>query len=90
MKKKVNLEDPIQREAYWTEVAAKQILGKKIVLVRYLSQTEAEELGWNERPVVFQLDDGNVIIPSRDDEGNGGGALFTNDEKNSVLPVLYI
>ena len=87
-KKKIDLSDPVQRESYWTEVAAKQLLGKKIVRVRYLSQTEAEELGWNERPVVIQLDDGNLIYPSIDDEGNGAGVLFTNDKENLVLPIL--
>ena len=37
---------------------------------------------------VMQLDDGNLVYPSQDDEGNGAGALFTNDKKNPTLPVL--
>jgi len=88
-KKKVDLSDPVQREAYWTEVAAKQLLGKKIVGVRYLSLEESNELGWGTRCVVIQLDDGNLIYPSSDDEGNGPGSWFTNNESNPVLPVLY-
>lgn len=87
-KKKFDLSDPVQREAYWTEVASKQLLGRKIVAVRYLSLEEATELGWNERPVVIQLDDGNLIYPSQDEEGNGPGALFTNNNSDSVIPVL--
>jgi hypothetical protein len=87
-KKKVDLSDPVQREAYWTEVASKQLLGKKIVCVRYLKQDETSELGWDARTVIIQLDDGNLIYPAQDDEGNGPGAWFTNDEKNPVLPLL--
>ena len=72
----------------WTDVAKKQLLGRKIVDVRYMTQEEADDMGWYSRPVVFQLDDGNLIFPSADDEGNDGGALFTNDESNPTLPVL--
>ena len=75
-------------ETYWTGIAQAQLLGKKIVEVRYLSQEEADDLGWDERCVVIHLDDGNLILPSRDDEGNGAGSLFTNNEKNPTLPVL--
>jgi len=73
---------------YWTDIAKEQLLGKKIVDVRYLTAEEAEDLGWNERSVAFQTQDGLWFYPSRDDEGNGGGALFTSDEKQSCLPVI--
>tara|TARA_R100001443_G_scaffold12387_5_gene22016 strand:+ start:8372 stop:8623 length:252 start_codon:yes stop_codon:yes gene_type:complete len=72
----------------WTEVAADQLLGKQIVKVEYMTSEECGELGWYSRPVMFQLDDGNWIYPSQDDEGNNGGALFTNHKKDWVLPVL--
>ncbi len=72
----------------WTDIAKKQLLGRKITGVRYLSQEEADEMGWYHRPVVLQLDDGNIVYPSSDDEGNNGGVLFTNDVKNGVLPVM--
>ena len=75
-------------ELRWTRIAEKQLVGRKIVKVRYLSPEETEEMGWYSRPVVIQLDDGNIIYPSADDEGNDGGALFTNDELDPVLPVL--
>jgi len=55
-----------------------------------MSSQQCEELGWYSRPVMFQLDDGNWIYPSQDDEGNNGGALFTNDKKEWVLPVLSV
>jgi len=73
---------------YWNEVAQKQFVGRKIVGARYMTEAEAEDMGWDQRPVVLILDDGNQIFPSRDDEGNDGGALFTTDKTNDVLPVL--
>ncbi len=77
-----------QIEKKWTKVAQKQLLGKKIVRVRYMSKHEASGLGWFNRCVVIELDDGNVIYPSSDDEGNEAGALFTNNETEPTLPVL--
>lgn len=72
----------------WTEIAEKMLVGRKIVSVRYLSKEEQGEMGWYHRGVVIQLDDDNVIFPSRDDEGNDAGALFTNDKKYPTLPVI--
>jgi hypothetical protein len=75
-------------EKRWTDIASAQLLGRRIAYVRYMTDAEAKALGWYSRPVVLQLDDGNLIFPSQDDEGNGAGALFTNDDKQPVLPVL--
>ena len=74
----------------WNKIASDQLLGKQIIKVEYMTSKECEELGWYSRPVMFQLDDGNWIYPSQDDEGNNGGALFTNDKKEWVLPVLSL
>jgi len=75
-------------DAFWTEVARKQLLNRKIVDVRYLTTEEMENLGWYQRSVVMVLDDGNMIYPSQDDEGNDAGALFTCDASQPTLPVL--
>lgn len=75
-------------EDKWTKIASDQLLGKKIVAVRYISKEEMEEIGWCSRPIVFELDDGNLIFPSQDDEGNGAGSLFTTNKDNNVLPVI--
>ena len=72
----------------WEQIARQLLLNKKIVDVRYLTKEEAEDLGWDERVVAFQKEDGLWFFPSRDDEGNGGGALFTSDDKESCLPVM--
>ena len=73
---------------FWTDIAKKQLLNRKIVDVRYLTTEEMEYLGWYDRCVVIHLDDGNMIYPSQDDEGNGAGALFTCDASQPTLPVL--
>lgn len=75
-------------EKEWTEKAKALLLHKRIVNVRYLSKKEAEDMGWDSRGIAFQTNDGNWFFPSRDDEGNDCGALFTSDEKVGCLPVL--
>lgn len=75
-------------ETRWTNEARRQLEGRRIVKVRYMTAAEADSLGWGVRAVVMQLDDGNLIYPSADDEGNDAGALFTNNERQPVLPVI--
>jgi hypothetical protein len=77
-----------QLDTHWLEVAKKQLLFKRIVNVRYLTKKESEDMGWSGRPIAFQLNDGNWIYPSADDEGNEGGSLFTSDDKDPILPLL--
>jgi len=72
----------------WTKIAQDMLFGKKVTGVRYLSDEEMEEMGWDQKCVVIELDDGNLIYPSQDDEGNGPGALFTNSDKEPVLPII--
>jgi len=80
------------REEYWTKKAEAILLNKKIVGVRYLTKQEEEMLGWNYRCVVMELEDGTLVYPSKDDEGNDAGALFyqSSDKENDdyVLPVI--
>ena len=75
---------------HWESYAAKKLVGRKIVKVRYLTQEEVEDMGWDESAVVLQLDDGSLLFPSQDDEGNGAGAMFGQDAKGEdlTLPVI--
>jgi len=73
---------------HWCDVAKKLLLNRKIVGVRYLLDEEMELLGWDQRSIVLILDDGNMIFPSSDDEGNQAGALFTNNPDQPTLPTL--
>lgn len=77
-------------EKFWNKKAKGVLLGKTIVSVNYMTEKDAESLGWYKRPIVFKLNDGSICYLSCDDEGNDGGALFYSD-KNGVhdeLPVL--
>lgn len=74
--------------AHWNKIAADMLVGRKIVKVSYMDAKETEALGWCRRAVVIELDDGNLIFLSADDEGNGSGALFINGDRSSILFVL--
>jgi len=78
------------RTERWEQHATDKFVGRKIVGARYMTPEEAENMGWNKRPVVFQLSDGSLMYPSMDDEGNDGGALFgqTKGGKDITCPVL--
>lgn len=79
-----------EKEKAWVKRAERVLLNKKIVKVRWMTKSEQSATGWDgDRAIVLELDDGTLVYPSRDDEGNGPGALFTTDKKESVLPVLW-
>ena len=74
----------------WQDRAEKILLGRKIVKVEWLTDKECEDSGWYNKPICMLLDDGTWIYPSKDDEGNDGGALFTTSKVESCLPVMSI
>ena len=78
----------------WTDIASKMLIGMKITRAYYMSEADAEKLGWEQRPVILELkgEDGRELqlFPMQDDEGNDGGALATSDDENEVLPVLWV
>ena len=85
--------NPVKLENYWTKLAGNVLLGKKIVHVKYMSEEEAEEFGWDYRPVAFKLDDGTWVVAQSDDEGNDGGVLYySHKDQNKYddwcMPVL--
>ena len=57
-------------EIQWIQRISKLLVGKKIVKVEYMNQTDAEEQGWYKRPIQIRLEDGTWLTPSQDDEGN--------------------
>ena len=72
----------------WGKDASKKLVGKTIKEVRYLNTKEMEGMYWdNSAPVIF-FTDGSYIFPSRDDEGNGAGALFTSFKALPTIPVI--
>lgn len=75
---------------HWNDTAAKILKGRTITDVFYMSQEEADELGWQGRGIVLVLDDGSQVIPQTDDEGNDAGALsWANPDGYQILPVLH-
>ncbi len=73
-------------EQKWNKINEKQLVGKTIKSVRYMSNEEAQETMWYNRPVVIEFTDGSYIIPQSDDEGNDGGAIYCSD--GSIIPVM--
>jgi hypothetical protein len=72
----------------WAVKCNKVLKGRTITSVRYMTDDEMNSLGWYSKAIVIQLDDGNLIFPSADDEGNDAGALFTNHEDLPTIPVI--
>ena len=80
-------------EKQWTKYAKKHLKGRTIIQLRYMTDKEADGIGWVSRPLVLQLDNGSIIFPSQDDEGNDGGTLFGQNRDNEDLltfPVLRL
>ena len=75
-------------EQYWTEKTAKHLVGKKIVKVEYFPKDMMEDMMWHSRPIAIHLEDGNIITPQMDDEGNDGGAMLTTFEDLGTIPVI--
>ena len=67
------------------------IEGAKITKVRSMTDAEYQREYWDNdhnNPVyVLELDNGAVVFPSRDYEGNGGGALFGADKNGNGFTV---
>ena len=79
-------------EKKWTEDIEKQLVGRKIVKVEYMPTEMAKDnFYWFNRPIILTLDNGSEIIPSSDDEGNDGGALFFYSKGDwQTFPVLGV
>ena len=75
-------------ETRWNKKASSILLGKTITLVRYMNGHEQEDMGWYNKAVVMHLNDGTVLFPTQDDEGNGPGALDTTYGILPIIPVI--
>ena len=74
----------------WEEKISKQLVGRKIVEVRWMTKEEADDSYWDYQPVLLILDDGTALCPMSDDEGNESGAIACMGEKVEVetIPVM--
>ena len=73
-------------------VACQELLGRRIVEVRYLNADECQRLMWDRTSVVLVLDDGTTVYAARDAEGNDAGALHgvSKSGEEFVLPELNL
>ena len=77
------------KKNYWQDLVNKHLVGKKIVKVEWLSPKETDNLfGWSQQPCEIYLDNGTVLTPSQDDEGNDAGAIFTNLKELPTIPTF--
>jgi len=72
------------------EKRAREILvGKTIQSLGYLDEDEKNNLLWDKSAIVLELNDGTLLFPSMDDEGNEAGAMFIQTEKElERIPVI--
>lgn len=64
-------------------------VGRTITKVRWMTKEEMDKQGWYSRAAVLELDNGDYLYASQDEEGNGPGALFGSslvDEDYIVIP----
>ena len=83
------MKDKTDYTKLWTD-RFKFLVGCKIIKVDYMTSKECEDLNWYKRPIQIHLDNGAILSPQADDEGNDGGALFTTDKKEYCLPVFQM
>lgn len=63
-------------------IKSSDLVGRKIVEVRYLNDEETNTMGWFKKTPILILDDGRQVIPQQDDEGNDGGMLVVYNPKD--------
>lgn len=79
----------INKHKYWQDLVNKHLVGKYIAKVQWLNPKDSKKLlGWDYQPCEIHLNDGTIITPSADDEGNNAGALFTNIQELPCCPVF--
>ena len=78
-----------RKNTYWQDLVNKHLVGKYITKVEWLNPKDTKKLlGWDFQPCELHLNDGTIITPSADDEGNNAGALFTNIQELPCCPVF--
>lgn len=65
------------------------LVGKTITKITLMTLKQSEdEMAWYSRPILIHLNDGTIIYPTVDSEGNDAGCLFTNNEKLPCIPAF--
>ena len=82
------IRDAAEQTYRWQKKIEKQLCGRTIVSVRYMTPQEAESSGWYYQPLLIIFDDGSAICPMSDDEGNESGSLSVFQGTSKTEPVL--
>lgn len=69
----------------WIERAKARLLGRRIIGIRWMGEGELENLAWPQGSMVLELDDGSLLLPQADDEGNGPGAVLHITKTDDML-----
>jgi hypothetical protein len=73
----------MDKPKFYNKVPAERILMK----IRKMTAAELEAEGWDDdncnQSIALEFADGSIIIASQDEEGNGPGALFKNENGKS-------
>lgn len=64
----------VHRKLEW-ERKMRPLIGREIVDARYMDAGERAACGFFHSCLVLQLDDGTLLYPMADDEGNDAGAM---------------
>ena len=81
--------DRLEYEVERLELANLLLKDKKIVEIRYATEEEVEEMGWNDSFIIFRTEDGISFYSSRDHEGNDAGAIFLQEPVSLKGPLLF-
>jgi len=72
----------------WGMECTKKLNGKTIKTCRYMTDAEMQKMGWCQCPLLIIFTDGTVMYASIDNEGNDGGAIFTNIKGLEIIPTI--
>ena len=84
------IRDAAEQTYRWHKKIEKQLCGKKIKSVRYMTPSEAKASGWYYQPILLILDDGTALCPMDSDEGNEAGSIACIGDNVEVetIPVM--
>ena len=84
---KNTLSSEAKRQASFIKDAG--LVGRTIVAVRYMTDKEVETMDWSCKSPILVLDNGDLLFPQKDDEGNDGGPLVVQKPDGvAILPVF--
>ena len=82
------IRDAAKQTYRWQKKIEKQLCGRTIVSVRYMTAQEAKQCGWYYQPLLIIFYDGSAICPMSDVEGNESGSLSVFQGTSKTEPVM--